>query len=102
MESPAADLPTSYEKRDGNEKADYVDDVKDVGYAKERDSESLDSGSTAVLQDERDIATHVISVDDDPSLSPWTFRSLVLGMGLSAFGGVLGERPFLLNHDLAY
>lgn len=44
----------------------------------------------AVLQDERDIATHVISVSDDPSLSPWTFRAFFIGIGLSAFGGVLG------------
>ena len=93
MESPAAELSTPYEKRLSGEKGDYVDDVKDVGYTKERDSESLDSGSTAVLQDERDIATHVISIEDDPTLSPWTFRSLVLGMGLSAFGGVLGKIP---------
>jgi len=44
-----------------------------------------------VLSDERDIATHVISVDDDPSLNPWTFRAFFIGIGLSAFGGVLGE-----------
>ncbi|KAF8135498.1 OPT oligopeptide transporter protein-domain-containing protein [Boletus edulis] len=44
-----------------------------------------------ILQDERDIATHVISVLDDPSLNPWTFRAFFLGIGLSAFGGVLAE-----------
>ncbi|KAG2134272.1 OPT oligopeptide transporter protein-domain-containing protein [Suillus cothurnatus] len=44
-----------------------------------------------VLSDERDIATHVISVDDDPSLNPWTFRAFFIGIGLSAFGGVLAE-----------
>ncbi|OJA09369.1 hypothetical protein AZE42_08545 [Rhizopogon vesiculosus] len=44
-----------------------------------------------VLSNERDIATHVISVDDDPNLNPWTFRAFFLGIGLSAFGGVLAE-----------
>ncbi|KAG2036131.1 OPT oligopeptide transporter protein-domain-containing protein [Suillus americanus] len=44
-----------------------------------------------VLSNERDIATHVISVDDDPSLNPWTFRALFIGLGLSTFGGVLAE-----------
>lgn len=44
-----------------------------------------------VLSNERDIATHVISVDDDTTLSPWTFRTFFLGIGLSTFGGVLGE-----------
>ncbi|KAF8136747.1 OPT oligopeptide transporter protein-domain-containing protein [Boletus edulis] len=47
--------------------------------------------SGIVLQSEREIATHVISVDDDPSLNPWTFRAFFLGLGLSAFGGSLAE-----------
>lgn len=47
---------------------------------------------TYVLQTERDIVTHVLSVYDDPSLNPWTFRSFFIVLGLSAFGGVLGKR----------
>jgi hypothetical protein len=58
------------------------------------DVESMTGSVSAVLQNERDIVTHVISVDDDPSLNPWTFRSFFLGIGLSAFGGVLGEYHF--------
>ncbi|KIK46898.1 hypothetical protein CY34DRAFT_21743 [Suillus luteus UH-Slu-Lm8-n1] len=45
----------------------------------------------SVLSDERDIATRIISVDDDPSLNPWTFRAFFIGLGLSTFGGVLAE-----------
>ncbi|KIJ05994.1 hypothetical protein PAXINDRAFT_20786, partial [Paxillus involutus ATCC 200175] len=48
-------------------------------------------GSDVILHDEREIATHVISVDDDPSLSPWTFCSFFIGLGLSTFGGSLAE-----------
>jgi len=44
-----------------------------------------------VLHDERDIATHVVTVADDPSLNPWTIRAFIIGIGLSAFGGVLAE-----------
>ncbi|OJA20503.1 hypothetical protein AZE42_11975 [Rhizopogon vesiculosus] len=44
----------------------------------------------AVLSDELDIA-NVISVDDDVTLNPWTFRAFFLGIGLSTFGGVLAE-----------
>ncbi|KAI0268601.1 OPT oligopeptide transporter [Gloeopeniophorella convolvens] len=56
------------------------------------DTESITgSDVTEVLQNERDIVTHIISVEDDPSLSPWTFRSFFIGIGLSAFGGVLAE-----------
>jgi OPT oligopeptide transporter protein len=37
----------------------------------------------------RDLVTEVIHAWDDPTLSPWTFRMWFLGIGLSAFGGVL-------------
>jgi OPT family small oligopeptide transporter len=32
-----------------------------------------------------------VSIHDDPSLNPWTIRAFVIGIGLSAFGGVLAE-----------
>ena len=51
-----------------------------------------DVNNSGVLQNERDIVTHIISVGDDPSLNPWTFRSFFIGLGLSTFGGVLGKR----------
>lgn len=50
----------------------------------------IDDASDIILYSEREIATHVISVDDDPCLNPWTFRAFFLGVGLSAFGGSLG------------
>ncbi|OAX33026.1 OPT-domain-containing protein [Rhizopogon vinicolor AM-OR11-026] len=50
-----------------------------------------DHSEKVVLSDERDIATHVISVDDDTTLNPWTFRAFFLGIGLSTFGGILAE-----------
>lgn len=50
-----------------------------------------DGSYNANLADERELVTHVISVDDDPSLNPWTFRSFIIGLGLSAFGGALAE-----------
>lgn len=49
------------------------------------------SGENFILSNERDIATHIISVDDDSTLNPWTFRAMFIGLGLSTFGGVLGE-----------
>ena len=61
--------------------ADFGIGISEVPYSK-----------ADVLRNERDIVTHVISVYDDPSLNPWTFRSFFIGFGLSAFGGVLGKR----------
>ena len=56
------------------------------------DSEVADVRSvTDILRDERDIATHVISVEDDTSLSPWTWRAFIIGIGLSIFASALGK-----------
>jgi len=70
------------------------------------DEESMTGPDNLVLHNERDIVTQIISVHDDPSLNPWTFRSLFIGIGLSAFGGILGEHqslrrrsPQLMNYD---
>lgn len=69
-----------------DEKLHYAKDVE-VGSSSEEDSEDGE-----VLNDARDLVTHVISVEDDPELSPWTFRSAIIGLGLSCFGGVLGMK----------
>ncbi|KAG1905875.1 OPT oligopeptide transporter protein-domain-containing protein [Suillus fuscotomentosus] len=65
-----------------------------------------DTDEITVLQNERDIATHVISVDDDPSLNPWTFRAFFIGLGLSAFGGSLAQiyyfKPQTVNVSLMF
>ncbi|KAF5655389.1 peptide transporter [Fusarium sp. NRRL 25303] len=43
------------------------------------------------LETAEDIVTHVIQVDDDPTMNPWTIRMFAVGIGLSAFGAVLQE-----------
>lgn len=61
-----------------------------------------DDAPDVVLYSELEIANHVISVDDDPSLNPWTFRAFFLGLGLSAFGGSLGAIISLTVFSSAY
>ncbi|KAG6857386.1 hypothetical protein H0H87_004748 [Tephrocybe sp. NHM501043] len=61
----------------------------------ESDVIGVDTGEFNVLENERDIATNIITVADDPSLNPWTIRAFVIGIGLSAFGGVLVSTMFL-------
>lgn len=46
-------------------------------------------GEVTVVHDAKDVITHVLHVDDDPSLSPWTFRAFFLGAGLAIFAAVL-------------
>lgn len=66
-------------------------DVKEKSYRVKGDIETTEEDESVILQNEREIATHVISVDDDPSLNPWTFRAAFIGLGLSAFGGSLAQ-----------
>ena len=68
---------------------------KQISYDEKKNSknvEAVDDGDSniGVLENERDIATHVISIHDNSSLNPWTLRAFIIGMGLSAFGAVLG------------
>ncbi|KAJ7124721.1 OPT oligopeptide transporter protein-domain-containing protein [Mycena filopes] len=86
----ASEIRKSDDKSDEKAPSTPLDEKKDF----EGDVEIAHEVSTTefgVLEDERDIATHIITVADDPSLNPWTLRSLVIGLGLSAFGGVLAE-----------
>jgi hypothetical protein len=46
-------------------------------------------GEAHVVSDAKDLVTHVLHVDDNPELSPWTFRAFFLGeyCGTSVAGG---------------
>ena len=59
-----------------------------------------DSDAGKVLNTERDIATHIISVHDDPTLNPWTLRAFIVGLGLSTFSGVLGKSVSLVHLNI--
>lgn len=61
-------------------------------------ADDLDS-EVHVLENERDIATTIVTTHDDPSLNPWTLRAFIIGIGLSAFGGVLGLYHFTLRNS---
>jgi len=79
-------MPTSPPVADFEKQLPFNDkaDSKDVEVIDDDDS------NFGVLENERDIATHIITIHDDPTLNPWTVRAFVIGIGLSAFGGVLG------------
>ena len=61
-------------------------DSKDASNSAQIESAQHDSESNfGVLDTELDIATHIVSVRDDPTLNPWTLRAFIVGLGLSAF-----------------
>ena len=82
--------PSDYEKQVPSLHSDDKEAFKQVEVDSAHDTDS----EFGVLSSERDIATHIVSVHDDPTLNPWTIRAFVIGLGLSAFGGVLGKLKY--------
>jgi hypothetical protein len=41
-------------------------------------------GEATVIDNAKDLVTHVLHVDDDPSQSPWTFRAMFIGKSSAA------------------
>ncbi|TQV98969.1 hypothetical protein V2A60_007340 [Cordyceps javanica] len=66
-----------------NEKTDRIE-PSTVEHVDEADEPKLSKPATAF-----DVLTHTIHLQDDPTLSAITFRSMTIGLGLSVFGGVL-------------
>jgi len=70
------------EEHDTNEKRGQYD----IGEATDSDS-SFDArkedhfGEAIVVHDAKELITHVLHVDDDPTLNPWTFRAFFVGKG---------------------
>ncbi|KAI4765438.1 OPT superfamily oligopeptide transporter [Aureobasidium sp. EXF-3400] len=72
--------------------------IKEVPAYHDSDDYSLHEGVTdyvagehKIVETAEDIVNQVLSVEDDPTLNPWTFRMFFLGFGLSIFASVLQE-----------
>ncbi|TFK60969.1 peptide transporter MTD1 [Pluteus cervinus] len=65
------------------EKGEVFDDVRDIDIG--------DDGKERPIVTDLDVATRLISLEDDPSLPAFTFRMWFLGFGLACFGSVLGQ-----------
>ncbi|CAL1709266.1 unnamed protein product [Somion occarium] len=91
-DSPAlkrADTDSAVSMGDSKEK--FHDD-KEVAVVSEKDAAFLvepDADDVKVIEKAEDVAVQIISTEDDPSLPVFTFRTVFLGVGLSAFGAVL-------------
>ncbi|KAI4843230.1 OPT superfamily oligopeptide transporter, partial [Aureobasidium sp. EXF-8845] len=73
--------------------------IKELPAYHDSDEYSLDEGITSnyvarehkIVETAEDIVNQVLTVEDDPTLNPWTFRMFFLGFGLSIFASVLQE-----------
>jgi hypothetical protein len=57
----------------------------------ERNEKAPPSGEER-LRDARALVTEILLVEDDASLSPWTFRMWFLGIGMSVFAGYVKHK----------
>ncbi|SJX64286.1 related to OPT1-High-affinity glutathione transporter [Sporisorium reilianum f. sp. reilianum] len=93
-----ADSDTSSDKLKNESVEKDGIEVSNVGYVLKSDRADAEFGGEAPEADEghvvhnaADIVTQVLTLEDDPTLSPWTFRMWFLGLGLAVFGSVLQE-----------
>ncbi|PON30062.1 hypothetical protein TGAM01_v201429 [Trichoderma gamsii] len=91
-EVPASNAETS-EKKPGMdtevERAiSYADDDNNDGYDVRKENRF---GEVTVIDNAKDLVTHVLHVDDNPNDSPWTFRAMAIGLILCIFASVLQE-----------
>ncbi|KAI0819456.1 OPT oligopeptide transporter [Trametes gibbosa] len=81
----ASDLPhsesESFSEKDVKEDLSHKVDVEAMS--------AEDDVGSAIIEKDEDVALEVISTEDDPTLPVFTFRTLILGIGLSAFTSVL-------------
>ena len=93
-------LPDSKRPNDFEKQLSPLDENEALKQAKIGSVHESDD-NLGILESERDIATHIVAIHDDPTLNPWTLRAFILGLVLSAFGGVMGK-SFTLLHLIIY
>lgn len=54
----------------------FAEEENDDGYDVRKENRF---GEAAVIDNAKDLITHVLHVDDNPDDSPWTFRAVVIG-----------------------
>ncbi|KAK7046341.1 peptide transporter MTD1 [Favolaschia claudopus] len=79
-----------YDEKQEKTSVDVVETVAEV-YDDVRAIDLDDNGKERPIVTDVDVATRLISLEDDPTLPAFTFRMWFLGLGLSCFGAVLGQ-----------
>ncbi|KAF5347867.1 hypothetical protein D9758_013819 [Tetrapyrgos nigripes] len=84
----------SYDEKQSGSGKEFIEDTSaDAGEIYE-DVRIIDMGADGKerpIETDIDVATRLISLEDDTTLPCWTFRMWFLGLGLSCFGAVLGQ-----------
>ncbi|KAF5378543.1 hypothetical protein D9615_007071 [Tricholomella constricta] len=93
---PAPERKNSYGDEKFDEKGDrssvdVAESLKGDVYDDLRVIDMGDDGKERPIETDVDVATRLISLEDDPTLPAFTFRMWFLGLGLACFGSVLGQ-----------
>ncbi|KAG5728413.1 Oligopeptide transporter 3 [Termitomyces sp. T112] len=101
MATAAEALPTLSAQGDPKQKESYNDEKRDsVEIAESIKGDVYDDlrvidlgedGKERPIETDIDVATRLISLEDEPTLPAFTFRMWFLGLGLACFGSVLGQ-----------
>ncbi|KAL7932812.1 OPT oligopeptide transporter domain-containing protein [Trichoderma chlorosporum] len=66
----------------------FIDDENEGDYDVRKENHF---GEVTVIDNAKDLITHVLHVDDNPNETPWTFRAMLIGLILCIFASVLQE-----------
>ncbi|KAF7307754.1 OPT oligopeptide transporter [Mycena kentingensis (nom. inval.)] len=87
-------FPDEKEKGEFTNEKVNVDDAEEVGEVFADGPRLIDlgdDGKERPIETDFDYATRLVSLDDDPTIRWFTFRTWFLGLGLSCFAAVLGQ-----------
>ncbi|KAG6898080.1 hypothetical protein C0992_006000 [Termitomyces sp. T32_za158] len=95
LPTPSAQYSNTEQKRsfdkEKRESVEIADSIKGDVYDDLRVIDMDENGKERPIETDIDIATRLISLEDEPTLPAFTFRMWFLGLGLACFGSVLGQ-----------
>ncbi|KAJ7484920.1 peptide transporter MTD1 [Mycena galericulata] len=80
-----------YDEKNEKSSIQIAEPVTGEVYDDLREIDLDENGKERPIVTDVDVATRLISLEDDPTLPAFTFRMWFLGLGLSCFGAVLGQ-----------
>ena len=84
---PGEVVDSKESKEDRPQHIEYFDEKRADASSSTSSEAPLDDKRKKRIKNPRDLVTEVLSLEDDPSQNPWTFRMWFIGIGISVFGG---------------
>jgi hypothetical protein len=85
--NPAPGLNNEKKEEERAQHIEYLDKAQNLSTTDSDNDIEAEKESKGRLDNARDLVTEVLSLEDDPTLNPWTFRMWFIGIGMSVFAG---------------